>query len=164
MATFNHITAARYALQWARGTNPDYGRFDNDCTNFVSQALFAGGWTMVGGSFFDSTSDSVWWFGKSPLSRSSYTWGGAQNLANFLSKSGRATQVDSPTSLGIGDVVQIAAAGLIHHSMVVTNKSSSDLLLSYHTSDHLDESLAAIKSRLASNESFVYWFIRPSYA
>jgi hypothetical protein len=43
---YNGNLAADYALKWARGNNPAYPAYsDDDCTNFASQALFAGGWT-----------------------------------------------------------------------------------------------------------------------
>ena len=32
------------------GWNPNYPHFGNDCTNFASQALFAGGWPMQDGN------------------------------------------------------------------------------------------------------------------
>lgn len=35
--------ARDYALRWAEGRNPAYGKYDNDCTNFVSQVWRSGG-------------------------------------------------------------------------------------------------------------------------
>lgn len=59
---YNRQAAADYALRWSRSWvltdgemyvadqyNPDYDRQDNDCTNFVSQALRAGGWPIHDG-------------------------------------------------------------------------------------------------------------------
>jgi hypothetical protein len=36
--------AANYAHAWTYNYNPDYPSYQDDCTNFVSQALKAGGW------------------------------------------------------------------------------------------------------------------------
>ncbi len=153
--SFSHSAAAAYARTWALSTNPKFGRFDNDCTNFVSQAMLEGGWTMIGGSFSDRTRNDVWWFGKSYFAKASYTWGGAQNFADFVTTSGRGTRAATEMDLEEGDVLQMIFSGssTIGHSMVVTGKSATDLFMSYHTSDHLNEPLSAIKSR---NPSAIY--------
>src|SRR5262245_18271657 len=90
----------------------------------------------------------------------SYTWGGAQNLANFLRVSGRGVRVTDPMTLDLGDVLQIAdAGGHIYHTMMVTGRTATDLLLSYHTSDHLDEPLSALRGRLPAGQTLVPWQI-----
>jgi outer membrane protein OmpA-like peptidoglycan-associated protein len=160
-SSFSHSAAAAYARRWALSTNPSYGRLSDDCTNFVSQTMLAGGWTMVGGSFFDRKRNNVWWFGRSWLARASYTWGGAQNFADFITASGRGTRSSNEMSLEEGDVLQMIFTGssTINHSMVVTGKSATDLLLSYHTTDHLDEPLSAIKGR-SPGATYIPWKIR----
>lgn len=45
-ATFNHTKARDYALKYWKNYNSKYRKFDNDCTNFISQAMDAGGWRM----------------------------------------------------------------------------------------------------------------------
>jgi hypothetical protein len=165
---YSRTAAAAYARKWAMSDNPAYGRIEpNDCTNFVSQALLAGGWSMVGGSCSDRKDKDVWWFnpmecrwvGGRPWAtevKASFTWGGAQNLYWFMKESGRGAEVSDPMDLEIGDVLQMDMgaghynAGRIGHSMVVTGKSDTDLLLSYHEDHHLDEPLSAIKSRYPS--------------
>jgi hypothetical protein len=42
---YNGDAAADYATLWAADYNPDYPKYIDDCANFVSQALKAGGWT-----------------------------------------------------------------------------------------------------------------------
>jgi hypothetical protein len=165
---YSRAAAAAYARTWAMSDNPAYGRIEpNDCTNFVSQALLAGGWRMVGGSCDDRRDRNVWWFnpmqcrwvGGRPWStevKASFSWGGAQNLYWFMKESGRGAEVSDPMDLEIGDVLQMDMgpghynAGRIGHSMIVTGKTATDLLLSYHESHHLDEPLSAIKSRYPS--------------
>ena len=165
---YSRTAAAAYARKWAMSDNPAYGRIEpNDCTNFVSQALLAGGWSMVGGSCSDRKDKNVWWFnpmecrwvGGRPWAtevKASFTWGGAQNLYWFMKESGRGAEVSDPMDLEIGDVLQMDMgaghynAGRIGHSMIVTGKSDTDLLLSYHEDHHLDEPLSAIQSRYPS--------------
>jgi hypothetical protein len=55
----------------------------------------------------------------------------------------------------------MATDGHVHHSMVVVQNTGSDLLLCYHTDDHLDEPLSAIRKR-APDEVYYYWKIEES--
>jgi hypothetical protein len=147
---FSGSAAAAYAKKWATSTNSAYGRFDNDCTNFASQAMEAGGWGMIFGSNIcdKRKDDDVWWYLKDGCSRwywsnvdASYTWGGAENFYQFMKTSGRGTAASRVMDLGEGDVLQMDFNGTGHrgHTMVVTKKTTTNLFLSYHTSDHLDE-------------------------
>lgn len=148
---FSGSAAAAYARTWATGSNPAYGRFGNDCTNFASQAMEAGGWTMLvgGGYCADRTKDSVWWFKRDGCDRTwpipnvhaSHTWGGAHNFYNFVKASVRGAAVSRVADLNVGDVLQMdfSGGGHIGHTMIVTQKNATNLFFSYHTSDHLDE-------------------------
>jgi hypothetical protein len=162
---YSRTAAVAYAKQWAMTDNPAYGRIEpNDCTNFVSQTLLAGGWTMAGGSCDDRKSDQAWWFGPRQCRwvggrpwttevKASFSWGGAQNLYNHMRAMQRGTAVGAPMDLEPGDILQMDMgeghynAGRIGHSMVVTGRSADDLLLSYHEPHKADESFAAISSR-----------------
>src|SRR4051794_4928356 len=81
MPLYSRYASSEYGMKYALSPNPSYPPFPNDCTSFVSQALFAGGWTMIDGGRKDS---SVWWWGLSVWSNASYTWGGAHNFSQFL--------------------------------------------------------------------------------
>ena len=89
MGRFNRAAAIKYASQYAITPNNCFPPYPNDCTSFVSQCMLAGGWPMLGGSVFDRTDDTVWWWGKSLLTNASYTWGGAHNFSRFVALSGR---------------------------------------------------------------------------
>ena len=61
----NPNAMATYAIKWSINQpndvyNPDYPRFDNDCTNFVSQALFAGGWPIIEGNTLNYKDKDKW--------------------------------------------------------------------------------------------------------
>lgn len=43
MATYNRTKVADYARQYVNKTNPNYKRYNLNCTNFVSHAIHAGG-------------------------------------------------------------------------------------------------------------------------
>lgn len=165
---YNREAAVQYAQKWALSTNSEFPRMkDNDCTNFVSQCLLAGGWRMAGP--IDSgnrKSAYFWWYDQSAwfFYKSSYTWGGAQNLYYFLEVSTRGLLVDSSTQLDRGDIIQLAFAnGHVHHSMIVSGKTPSDLLLCYHTDDQLNTPLSALLVK-NKDDKFIYWKIDDSKA
>jgi hypothetical protein len=164
MPLFNHAGAAAYATRYALSPNPAYPPFPNDCTSFVSQCMLAGGWTMIGGSFFDRQDDGAWWWGKSTFTQASYTWGGAHNFSKFVPQSGRGSS--GPRSdLAVGDVVQIARNNHVFHTMIVTSiasaPSGNDPLMSFHTNNTLNKSLSQIEAAYSSagGFSFLYWKI-----
>ena len=81
MLEYNRSQAVLYALFWAFSRNPAYYDFSyigGDCTNFVSQSLYAGGevmnFTPTFGWYFISSED------RSP------SWTGVEFLYNFLVK------------------------------------------------------------------------------
>jgi hypothetical protein len=89
---YSPTNAASYANQWVRDSeeggalrNPDYPNFGNDCANFVSQALFAGGYDMQGFDG-DTTKYVNWYIYKENFLnwKHSMSWGSASNLLNFL--------------------------------------------------------------------------------
>src|SRR5262249_10993608 len=124
---FNRELVVEYARKWALSENPNFYRYGDDCTNFVSQCLLAGGWTMVG-TFEHRKDDNVWWcdvdghtfLGCLAGHNASYTWAGAQNFYNFLQATQRGTQVPDWRELDRGDVIQLQTLDddHVHHSMV----------------------------------------------
>lgn len=154
---YSGSAAASYASTWAQSTNPAYGTLgSDDCTNFASQVMEAGGWQYVWGkdTCDERTSDSVWWFKRNQCKRwirsnihASHTWGGAENFYQFLRASGRGTIVKTASDLEVGDVLQRDHGDDVrHHTMIVTQKGSElvdghqiiQLRLSYHTKDTLN--------------------------
>lgn len=167
MGSYNRVKAATYALTYALNPNCRFPPYENDCTNFVSQCMLAGGWTMSGGSVFDRDEDGVWWYGRSVWSRASYTWAGAHNFSKYLTRSGRGSRV-SRGGLSLGDVVQIAKNGHVFHTMIVSSIGCSTdgdgPHLSYHTKNTLDKFLGLIESAYAGSEySFLYWRIADTF-
>jgi hypothetical protein len=165
VAIYNRILAAGYAMKYARQPNKDWLVDEEDCTNFVSQALYFGGWPMTAGAGND---DVTAWYNISdpdPLSvrwaRSSYqrsrTWGAAENFRKFLQLGGRA----KPCAIGdliIGDVVQHFVNGRASHTMMITGRAASGpnrpataglsyvLLASYHSKNSLNVPLILLKT------------------
>jgi Putative amidase domain len=175
-AFYNRLLAAGYASTYASHDhyNKAYIADTDDCTNFVSQALYSGGWPMTGGA--GDNDDTAWYnvgdpdsllgnrWGRSSFKRSS-TWAAASNFSRFLQISGRARRCNID-ELVIGDVVQHFVNGRPHHTMMITAVAPSTpstpatpglngivLLASYHTKDKLNVPLTVLDPAYGDN-----WF------
>lgn len=159
---YDRQKAVNYARKYALSPNPAYKLADNDCTNFVSQCVLEGGWTMLGGTDGDGDRKNydVWWYGEKKGWFSStfwsWTWANAEYFAKFLETSKRATSAADASTLDLGDIIQIANTSRIHHTMIVTGKTGGDLTLCYHSSANLDIALSEVQRRIGS-ERLVYW-------
>jgi len=155
---YSWSAAADYLRQFALSYNSAYRRFDGDaaggdCTNFISQALRAGGWQDKLGWYLDWNN---WWYNDANQTR---TWTYAPAMFQFMQTSGRATFLQYLNDLWVGDVLQLDfdRDGTMDHTMGVDDKTSSDLsgiFLSYHTRDTYHRALSDI---YASNPSANYY-------
>jgi hypothetical protein len=148
---YDYIAARDYAYQWWDGRNPTYSTYYaeeygcepedecwNDCTNFVSQALYAGGMKFTPGT--SVTSYTAWQFG--PL-MPTYTWGGAHNF--YLHWKWRAGVAASVTDLQTGDAVNadFDNDGDIQHTAIITKNTgnyNNNKYLTQHTVDRKETS------------------------
>ncbi len=148
---FSGTAAANYALQYYQNYNPNYRSFPgDDCTNFVSQAMRAGGWTDVTGQ---SVATSNWWYNAFTQSA---TWTAAQNWELFTYNRPRASMASFVSDLRVGDILQAdwTSNGTTDHSMVVTSKSGSDIYLTYHSNNVVNRSFSSI---LADNPNATWY-------
>lgn len=170
--TYNGNNAASYAQTYAMNPNPAYRDFTNnggDCTNFISQSLYAGGWEEIGK--YSYTSYDSWYYDGSYTPLYSYTWTSATYLYNFMMRhSNRATyrslsNTPWPDYFQKGDVIQIdyvPSDANINHTMIITGISGNDLLVSYHTPNIKDTSLQSIVNNNPSAR-FIGWHINANY-
>lgn len=117
---YNGPNAAKYADADAITGNRAFPTFGNDCTNFVSQAVHAGGFSYVGGT--SETSGSQWWIRHDinalgvGVWNYSHTWSVANDYRNFLIlrypggidegwAHGSSTANYTPNSMVTGDVL-----------------------------------------------------------
>ncbi|MEF2966139.1 amidase domain-containing protein [Paenibacillus sp. M1] len=144
--------AVLYADRWWDGFNPEFAEFEVDCTNYISQCLFAGGAPIN----YTGKRESGWWYkgyvgGKEGWS---YSWSVANALERFLTNSGsglRAELVSRPEQLELGDVIVYDwdGDGSFQHSTIVTAFDAGGMpLVNAHT--------VPSKHR--------YWDYRDSYA
>lgn len=129
---YNRLKAVQYAERWWNSYNPAYKKFENDCTNFISQCLHTGGAPMRG---FPNRGTG-WWLQKNNWS---YSWAVANSLKLYLanSKSGlRAREVSSPNQLILGDVIcyDFEGDGRFNHNTIVTGRDANGMpLVNAHT-------------------------------
>ena len=116
--------AVAYADTWWNKGNPEYEEFEVNCTNYVSQCLFAGSAPMN----YTGRRESGWWFkGRDGgMEWWSYSWAVSNALQVLLAtprREGlRAALVDRPEQLELGDVILYDwnGDGRYQHSTIVT--------------------------------------------
>lgn len=136
---YNRDAAVAYAHKWALGRNPAYYNFDNiggDCTNFVSQCIYAGApimnFTLVFGWYYRSSYDRT------------ASWTGVEYLYNFLINNqgmGPYAHIVPREEVMPGDIVQLGTeSGGFSHAAVITAVTPT-ILVAAHTYDALGRPL-----------------------
>ncbi len=151
--TYNRPAAVNYALTWCGGRNPNYVSFQEDCTNFVSQSLLAGGWPEKGK--YNYQSSSSWYYDGGSYPLFTYTWAGVQNFYNFInigSARGHALSLaHKPWNQYFrpGDLVQADwnRDGIWDHTMIIVNVTSTDMIVVYHSNDSCGTSLTQLMNQ-----------------
>lgn len=144
--------AALYADRWWDGFNPEFAAFEVDCTNYISQCLFAGGAPIN----YTGKRESGWWYKGYVGGREgwSYSWSVAHALHGHLARSDAGLHAEireRPEQLELGDVIiyDWDANGRFQHSTIVTAFDAGGMpLVNAHTTPS--------KHR--------YWDYRDSYA
>ena len=137
---YDRNAAVKYAKTWAKSRNPVYYDFEStggDCTNFVSQCLFAGAKIM------NFTPQTGWYYRS--LSDRAPAWSSVFYLRNFLTKNvgvGPHAIVAEMKDVLPGDIVQFCEGnGRCYHSALITQVSPV-ILVAAHTYDAIDKSLS----------------------
>lgn len=133
---YNRRNVYEYAKEWAYGRNPKYYNYDGiggDCTNFISQCIFAGCGEM------NYNKNNGWYYING--NRKSPSWTGVQFLYNFLISNkgtGPSGVVCEVGELEIGDIIQLSFDGIkFSHSLIVVQNGNSvnNTLIAAHTYD-----------------------------
>lgn len=148
MQTYNRDKAVQYAIDNWNKRNENFYNFDNlggDCTNFINQCLFAGGFVM-------NLNVSLGWFYKS-LNYRSASWSGVNEFFYFAinnkSNTGVKAKVVDLNDVEIGDVIQLRQnPARFNHSLLVTKVerkngflTKADVFVTTHTNDAVNKSL-----------------------
>ncbi len=142
---YDRQKAVTYAHTWAFRRNGKYYNFDpvgGDCTNFISQCLYAGCGVM------NLTRDYGWYYVS--LSNRAAAWAGVEYLYRFLTnnKGPGPYASEKPLSAAIpGDIIQLSFDGeAFRHSLMVVSvgeePAPENILLTAHTNDADNKPLA----------------------
>lgn len=150
MPIYDRKKAVVYADQWWNDYNPNFRVFEDDCTNYVSQCLLAGGAPMTYGN-----RNSGWWYKGSGAKTDSWSlsWAVAHSLRWYLStsKSGlTAVKVSSADKLTLGDIIcyDFDGDGKWQHNAIVTSIAENGMpLVNAHTDNSIKRDWAYLDSR-----------------
>lgn len=132
--TYDRRKAVDYAHKWAYGRNPAYYDFENvggDCTNFISQCLYAGGGVM------NYTPTFGWYYVNSW--RRAPAWTGVMYLWNFLTRKEQSVgPYGTPcelTAVEPGDIIQLSFDGVTYGHCPIVVSTTPEILVAAHTYD-----------------------------
>ncbi len=147
--------ASTYARNWAQSYNPAYKQQSNDCTNFVSQILMAGGLMgvtpqSVGLPSGICSDTSYWYYANQNQMSTSFIrvkdfysfYSSRVSTSDTASKSAAISKVDE------GDVVLLkrVTTGARYHAIYISKKTSTKAYYCGHTNPRLDEDFNNISS------------------
>ena len=134
--------AVEYAAKYAFSQNPIFGNFrgiGGNCTNFVSQSIYAAGCVM------NYTPTFGWYY--ISLDDRSPSWTGVQFFYDFITMNegvgpfGRSASLDE---LEIGDVIQLGRNDEgFYHTLLVVGFSGGDTLVAAQTNDAFERALSS---------------------
>ncbi len=146
---YDREKAVEYARRWALSRNPlfeDYTGIGGDCTNFVSQAIYAG--TCV-----QNYTRDLGWYYISPENRApawtsvEYFYDFITGVPSFISENGGTGPFGSPIPLSLvqpGDVIQLSdEAGDFYHTLIVSRVENGEIYICAHSDDALDRPLSS---------------------
>ncbi|GGJ88141.1 hypothetical protein GCM10007063_08310 [Lentibacillus kapialis] len=130
--SYDRRAAVQYAERWWNSYNPAYRRFNVDCTNYVSQCMYAGGAPMRGAP----DRASGWWYQNDNWS---FSWAVAHSLRWYLSGSMsglKGKEMELARDLIPGDIIcyDFEGDGNWNHNTIVVAKDANDMpLVNAHT-------------------------------
>ncbi|MBQ3055180.1 MAG: amidase domain-containing protein [Oscillospiraceae bacterium] len=131
---YDREAAVFYARKWAFLRNPRYYNFDDlggDCTNFVSQCIYAGCGVM------NFTPTFGWYY--IDVNQRAPAWTGVEFLSNFLTTNtgaGPFAEEVAQTDLAPGDIVQlIDGSGKLYHTLIVVAIRRGRIYVASHSAD-----------------------------
>jgi hypothetical protein len=129
---YNRSATKAYADRWWNGRNAVYGDEGNDCANYVSQLLDAGGFTPLWGT--------TWWPGWT-------NWKNSQALRSWL-YSNKFVYGVSNVNATVGDPVfyDVEADGTVGHTAMVSVDNGGWNYVTQHTTDYLTRAVVDQKN------------------
>lgn len=133
-AAYNRENAVTYARRWAFSQNPlfaSFRGFGGNCTNFVSQAVYAGTCRMNYRPIYG------WYY--ISIDERSASWTGVEFFYNFLTGNAGEGPFGEETTLDrleIGDIIQLGReADGYYHTLLIVGFEEEDPLVAAQTDD-----------------------------
>ena len=130
--SYNRQRAVDYAKRYAFSQNPIFGNFrgiGGNCTNFVSQAIYAGSCVM------NYTPTYGWYY--ISLDDRAPSWTGVEYFYTFITTNtgvGPFGRVVSADMIEVGDVIQLAKnEGGFYHTLLAVGFDGEDILVAAQT-------------------------------
>ncbi|WP_458862220.1 amidase domain-containing protein [Acidaminobacterium chupaoyuni] len=148
---YQRNNAVAYARRWGKSRNPayyDFSELGGDCTNFISQCVFAGSGVM------NDTPVYGWYYHN--LNDRSASWTGVEYFYNFMVSNqgvGPVMEEVSLEELQPGDVIQLGRSdGSFYHTMLVTETGErptfSNTLITTHSYDAYNRPLDSYDAKV----------------
>lgn len=147
---YDRRRAVEYARRWALSRNPlfiDFTGQGGNCTNFVSQCIFAGAPVMnytptFGWYYISAENRAPAWSGVDELY--SFLTGATDFAANNKGYGPYATDARRAGTIDIGDVIQLANSdGEFYHTLIISQFTDDDILVCAQSDDALDRPLSS---------------------
>ena len=137
---YDRTKAVAYAKEWALNRNPNYYDFNNiggDCTNFISQCIYAGANVM-------NYAPIVGWFYISVNNRAP-AWTGVNELYNFLINNkgiGPFGKIIQKHQAEPGDLIQLGNFdNIYYHTLIISKINNGNIYVCAHSNDSLNKPL-----------------------
>ena len=152
---YDRKKAVQYAEIWWNTPNPKYPQFKDNCTNYISQCLLAGGFPMNK----TEKKTSGWWYQNKNWS---YSWTVAHSLKQYLAASKYTKTVDTPEQLTYGDIIcyDFEGDGRFNHNTIVTGKATNGMPLVNANTTNSRQRYWAYKDSSAYTPNIRYRFFR----
>ena len=163
-SAYSNNKAVAYAKKWAKDWNRAYGRHTADCTNFVSQCVFAGGKTMKkpsGTLPLIKKTTNYWYSVRFPNGRESFTYRESSSFINvgdfytYWKQHGvktvqYSTKKKLQNGVVLGNVVQLKnGKGKWFHSIIITGGEKGARTYCGHSKPSLDQPISKISTAVA---------------
>lgn len=131
---YDRTAAVRYAAKWAFSRNPayyDYSDIGGDCTNYVSQCIYAGSGVM------DFTEIFGWYY--IDANRKAPAWTGVEFLYNYLlreeERPGPIAAEVAKEEIRRGDIVQLSFNGVTFGHTPIVLATRPVIFVAAHSED-----------------------------
>lgn len=148
---YDRERALEYTRRWAFSRNPlfeNYTGIGGDCTNFVSQAIYAGSCVM-------NYTPTFGWYYISATDRAP-AWTGVEYFYDFMTTNEGIGPYAIETGAGgllVGDVIQLArrenGTEVYYHSLFVSGAAEGVYLVAAHSDDAFDRPLTEYRYDVA---------------